>query len=152
MIIPMSPLLFALLALALVCCACSSAATDSGGPGRQGKPVIVQYLEIVTPDVDATCKALERLHGVSFGDPDPGLGQARTATLVGGGRLGVRAPMRPDEAPVVRPYVLVDDIGAAVKAAEAAGAQIALPPMEIPGQGKFAIYIQGGIDHGLWEL
>lgn len=114
--------------------------------------MIIQYLEIVTPEVDATCTALATAHGVSFSDPEPMLGNARTATLAGGGRIGVRAPMRPDEDPVVRPYVLVDDIEAAVKAAEAAGATIAMPPMAIPGQGKFAIYLLGGIDHGLWQL
>ena len=114
--------------------------------------MFIQYLEVVTPDVNATCDALEQLHGVSFGEPDVGLGNARTAALKGGGKIGVRAPMREDEQPVVRPYLLVEDIEAAVKAAQAAGAQVALPPMEIPGGGKFAIYIQGGIEHGLWQL
>ena len=60
--------------------------------------------------------------------------------------------MRADEEPVVRPYLLVEDIEAAVSAAQAAGAEVAVPPMEIPGHGKFAIYIQGGIEHGLWKL
>lgn len=46
---------------------------------------------------------------------------------------------------------LVDDINAAVEAAEKAGAMIALPPMEIPGHGTCAIYILGGVDHGLWQ-
>ncbi len=54
--------------------------------------------------------------------------------------------------PVVRPYLLVDDVEPAAKAAEAAGAEIAHPPMEIPGHGTFAIYIQGGIHHGLWQV
>ena len=112
----------------------------------------VQYLEIVTPDVDATCGALEKLHGVSFSAPEAGLGNARTARLGGGGLIGVRAPMHESEAPVVRPYILVEDIESAVEAAKAAGCEIAHPPMEIPGRGKFAIYIQGGIHHGLWQL
>ena len=30
--------------------------------------------------------------------------------------------------------------------------EVAHPPMEIPGHGTFAIYIQGGIHHGLWQL
>ena len=31
----------------------------------------LQYLEIVTPEVDATCAACEKIHGVSFSDPVP---------------------------------------------------------------------------------
>jgi predicted enzyme related to lactoylglutathione lyase len=112
----------------------------------------VHYLEIVTPEVDATCATLEKLHGVSFGAPEAELGNARTAALAAGGLLGVRAPMHAAEEPVVRPYVLVDDIAAAAKAAEAAGGEIAHPPMEIPGHGRFAIFIQGGIHHGLWQV
>lgn len=112
----------------------------------------VQYLEVVTADVDKACSTLASVHGVSFGAPEAALGNARTAALKGGGLIGVRAPMRADEAPVVRPYLLVEDIEAAVKAAEEAGATIALPPMELPGHGTCAIYLQGGIDHGLWQL
>jgi predicted enzyme related to lactoylglutathione lyase len=114
--------------------------------------VMVHYLEIVTPEVDGTCEALESIRGVSFGEPIPELGHARTAPLNSGGRIGVRAPMRATEEPVVRPYLLVEDIEAAVDAAQAAGGEIAMPPTEIPGQGKFAIYILGGIQHGLWQL
>ena len=112
----------------------------------------VHYLEIVAPDVDQTCVALEKLHGVSFSAPEAVLGNARTAPLSSGGRIGVRAPMHEAEEPVVRPYVLVEDIEAATEAIQALGGEIAHPPMEIPGQGKFAIYIQGGIHHGLWQV
>lgn len=118
---------------------------------QQDTALQIQYLEIVTPMVDETCGVLSETHGVEFGDPIAELGNARTADLADGGRIGVRAPMRETEEPVVRPYLLVDDIDAAVKAAEKAGAEIAIPPMEIPGQGKFSIYILGGIDHGLWQ-
>jgi predicted enzyme related to lactoylglutathione lyase len=122
-------------------------------PGReQERAVVIQYLEIVTPDVDATCDALEAMRGVSFGEPIPEFGNARTAPLENGGRIGVRAPMRETEGPVVRPYLLVEDIEAAVDAARASGAEIAMAPAEIPGQGRFAIYILGGIQHGLWQL
>lgn len=121
------------------------------GADSGGSTMTVQYLEIVTPEVEATCKALARAHGVTFGDPVPEFGNARTADLAGGGRIGVRGPMRDTETPVVRPYILVDDIKAAVEAAEKAGATIAMPPMPIPGQGTFSIYILGGIEHGLWQ-
>ncbi|MHB1193997.1 MAG: hypothetical protein ACYC6F_13225 [Longimicrobiales bacterium] len=33
-----------------------------------------------------------------------------------------------------------------------AGSEVAHPPTEIPGHGTFAIYIQGGVHHGLWQL
>jgi len=112
----------------------------------------VHYLEIVTKDVDAVGASYAHLHGVTFGDGDAGLGGARTAPLPGGGMLGVRAPMHETEEPVVRPYLLVDDIEAAVAAAVEQGGEIAHPPMELPGRGTFAIFIQGGIHHGLWQV
>jgi predicted enzyme related to lactoylglutathione lyase len=125
---------------------------DHAQEPEQETSMQVQYLEIVTPEVDATCSALEKLHGVSFSAPEPGLGNARTVRINGGGRIGVRAPMHAAEEPVVRPYLLVDDINAAVEAAKAAGGEIAHPPLELPGHGTFAIYILGGIHHGLWQL
>ncbi len=112
----------------------------------------IQYLEIVTKDVDAVCAAYAAMNGVQFGQPDAGLGNARTAVLAGGGLVGVRAPLRETEEPVVRPYWLVEDIEAAVAAVIESGGQVAVPPMEIPGHGTFAIYLQGGNDHGLWQL
>jgi predicted enzyme related to lactoylglutathione lyase len=112
----------------------------------------IHYLEIVTKEVDAVCAAYASTNGVQFGEPDAGLGNARTAPLAGGGLVGVRAPLREIEEPVVRPYWLVDDIVAALAAAVQAGGAVAVPPMEIPGHGTFAIYLQGGNDHGLWQL
>ena len=111
----------------------------------------IYYLEIVTPAVDAVCSAYAAANNVQFGKPDSGLGNARTAAMPGGGLVGVRAPLRETEEPVVRPYWLVDDIEAAVAAAIQAGGELAHSPMEIPGHGTFASYLQGGIDHGLWQ-
>lgn len=87
----------------------------------------VHYLEVVTPDVEAVCAAYAAAHGVEFGGPDAGLGGARTARMTEGGHR------------------------AAVDAAVKAGAVVAHPPLEIPGHGTFAIYIQGGVHHGLWQ-
>ena len=111
----------------------------------------LRYLEIVTKEVDAVCAAYEAANGIRFGSPDVTLGNARTAALPGGGLIGVREPMRDTEEPVVRPYWLVDDIEASLAAAVQAGGEVAHPPMEIPGHGTFAIYIHGGIHHGLWQ-
>jgi predicted enzyme related to lactoylglutathione lyase len=112
----------------------------------------IHYLEIVTKQVDAVCDTYAAALGVRFGEPDAGLGNARTAALRGGGLVGVRAPLHETEEPVMRPYWLVDDIEAAFAAALKAGAEEAHPPLEIPSHGTFAIYVQGGIHHGLWQL
>ncbi len=112
----------------------------------------LHYLEIVAVDVDAVCAAYEAAHGIEFGSADPMLGGARTAPLPDGGSIGVRGPLRDTEEPIVRPYWLVDDIEAALDAATKQGVFVAHPPLEIPGKGTFAIYIQGGVNHGLWQL
>ena len=72
--------------------------------------------------------------------------------MPGRGLLGVRAPLRETEEPVVRSHWLVDDIGAAVAVAVNAGGVIAHSPMKIPGHGTFAICIQGGIEYGFWQI
>lgn len=118
----------------------------------KGNIMKIQYLEIVTPDVDAACALYSQMFGVVFGKADQNLGGARTANLAGGGMLGIRAPLRDTEKPIVRPYVLVKDIHASVAAAAEAGAEIAMSPTEIAGYGQFAIVIQGGIESGLWQL
>ena len=130
----------------------STANDKKDDPPEKENTMKIQYLEFVTPDVDAVCATYSQVHGVTFGDSDPNLGGARTAKLADGGMLGVRAPMRATEKPVVRPYMLVDDIEAAIAAAGKSGAEIAIPPMEIKGHGKFAIFIQNGIESGLWQL
>lgn len=128
------------------------ARTTYGKNAKDVNELMIHYLEIVTKDIDAACELYSQMHGVKFGDADKGLGGARTATLAGGGMLGIRAPLRPTEKPVVRPYVLVKDIKASVAAAAKAGAKIAMEPTEIPGHGQFAIVIHGGIESGLWQL
>lgn len=112
----------------------------------------VHYLEIVAADADAVCAAYESSHGVKFGSADRLLGGARTASLSDGSSVGVRVPLRDTEEPIVRPYWLVEDIEAALDAATKHGALVAHPPLKIPGKGTFAIYIQGFVDHGLWQL
>jgi predicted enzyme related to lactoylglutathione lyase len=111
----------------------------------------LHYLEIVTSDIDGTCALYSDTHSVTFGDVDPDLGGARTAEMATGGMLGVRSPLRDDEAPVVRPYFRVNDIESAVNAAAKSNATIALPPTEIPNHGTCAIFIHNGTETGLWQ-
>jgi len=91
--------------------------------------VKVQYLEIVTPEVDALCRQYSTIHDIIVSELDANFGGARTAKLNGGGKIGIRGPLRETESPVVRPYMLVNDIKAAVESASEAGAEIVMPPM-----------------------
>ncbi len=112
----------------------------------------VHYLEIVSLDIDAVCSAYEAANGIRFGSADASLGGARTSILPDGGIVGVRGPLSEAEQPVVRPYWLVEDIEIAVAEVLSQGARLAHPPLEIPGKGRFAIYILESVEHGLWQL
>lgn len=125
---------------------------DKSKQDKKEKTMQIQYLEIVTPEIDALCKQYSTMLGIKFSEPDAALGNARTAKLNSGGLIGIRGPMRTTETPVVRPYVLVDDLKASVAAAAEAGAEVAIASMEIPGgHGTIAIVIHGGIECGLWQ-
>lgn len=112
----------------------------------------IHYLEIVSSSVDSVCAAYAATHNIQFEPPNPLLGNARTAELADGTVVGVRDTLSDEEECVVRPYWLVDDINVALQTAERQGAVVLHPPLEIPGKGKFAIYDQGSIHHGLWQL
>ena len=125
--------------------------TQVSNPPAAGELMKIQYLEIVTPEVDALCRQYSTIYGIAFNEPDANFGGARTAKLDGGGMIGIRGPLRDTESPVVRPYVLVNDIKLAVDSAAEAGAEIAMPPTAIPEHGMFAIVIHGGIECGFWQ-
>src|ERR671917_880511 len=97
----------------------------------------VHYLEIVSNDVDALTRLYQRIHGLSFGPPDPDLGQARVATGADGTLVGIRKPLAAHEQPIVRTYLAVDDIQQAVKKAEEHGAKDAYPPTRQGRRGTF---------------
>lgn len=111
------------------------------------------YLEIVTPNVDDVCATYANAIGVAFSDPDGDLGGARIALLEGGTRLGVRAPLRPDEGPLWRVYLRVDDLDRVVARAREAGGEVAIERMALGGgHGSIAVVTQGGVEHGYWEV
>ena len=77
----------------------------------------IEYLEIAAPEVEATCKILAQHHSAVFSGPVPELGNARLADRACDGRISVRAPMAQHETPTACPYLLVDDIEAAIETA-----------------------------------
>ena len=131
---------------------CGSARRPESDTRTKGNPsVAIHYLEIVSDDADGLIALYQRMHGLSFGAPDADLGQARVATQADGGLVGIRKPLAAHEHAIVRAYVAVEDMQRAVKAAEERGATIAYPPTRQGQRGTFAIVIQGGVEHGLWQ-
>ena len=121
-------------------------------PNKEGNfKMAVHYLEIVSDDVDSLIALYQRMHGLSFGPPDPDLGLARVATRADGTLVGIRKPLAAHEQPIIRSYLAVEDIEQAVKKAEDSGAAIAYPPTRQGQRGTFAIVIQGDVQHGLWQ-
>jgi hypothetical protein len=109
------------------------------------------YLEIVSDDVDALVALYQGMHELSFGPPDPDLGQARVAEGADGALVGIRKPLAAHEQPIVRTYLAVEDIQRAAKEAAELGAIVAYPPTRQGRRGTFAIVIHGGVQHGLWQ-
>ena len=112
----------------------------------------VYYLEIVTADVQSVAGFYANAYGWQFEPAAPELGNAKVATLPDGSLCGIRAPMHEQEEPIVRTYLRVANIEAAVQRAAQLGATLALEPMEIPGRGTVAVYLLGGIEQGLWQV
>jgi predicted enzyme related to lactoylglutathione lyase len=111
----------------------------------------VHYLEIVSDDADSLVALYERMYGFSFGPPDSDLGEARVATRADGTLVGIRKPLAAHEQPIVRIYLAVEDIQQALKQAEDSGALVAYGATRQGERGVFAIVIQGGVQHGLWQ-
>ncbi len=110
------------------------------------------YLEIVAKDAEAARDFYGALYGWQFEAAAAELGNAYVAEIPGGSLCGIRASMHELEKPVVRTYMRVTDLKAAVAKAEELGATMALPHMAIPGRGQIAIYTHGGVEQGLWQV
>ncbi|GEA12936.1 hydroxylase [Alteromonas sp. KUL49] len=114
--------------------------------------ITIHYLEIVTPEAEQVCASYSDALMCEFSAPEPALGNARIAKLNSGGMLGIRLPMHDAEDPVSRPYYLVEDIEKAVTVASQSGAEVIVPPMDIPGFGKCSIVTYGNIQSGFWQV
>ena len=109
-------------------------------PVKVGDPY---YVEHDTSDVEATRALLEAAHGWKFGDPDLALGGSIVAKLPGGGRCGVRAPLRPDESPVTRVYVRVESVARTVTRARKRGAEIVRQSTCTACHAPYTVYLYG---------
>jgi uncharacterized protein len=117
----------------------------------EGPGMTAHYLEIVSDDVDALTGLYASVQGLSFGEPDADLGQARVAARPDGSLVGIRKPLAAHEQPIMRIYIAVENIEQAAKKAVEQGAVIAYGPTQQGARGTFAILFHGGVQHGLWQ-
>ncbi len=111
----------------------------------------IHYVEIVSSSVNEQVASLQAVLGLEFGPALAEMGSARVAEAADGSLIGVRAPLAAHEEPIIRTYLRVADIHAAVKAAEANGALLAYPPTKQGEMGTWAIYILDDTQYGLWQ-
>lgn len=115
-------------------------------------PSGIHYLEIVATNAEAARQFYADAFGWDFSPAEPTLGFAFVAELPGGSRCGIRAPLSPEETPIVRTYLQVVDLRASVRDAERLGATLLLDTMDLPGWGTIAIFEVGGIQQGIWQV
>lgn len=100
------------------------------------------WCELMTTDVEAA----KRFYGELFGWTLEEMNVTGTPyTVVKAGGVGIGGIMGvPPQAEGAPPhwgsYVTVDDVDATVKKAEALGAQLCVPPTDIPTVGRFCIF------------
>jgi len=110
----------------------------------------ISHIEFPADDVERAKRFYGAVAGWEFSEMDgiPGYFLFRTSSEAGGG-LGKRGE---SVGGVVRVYIDVDDLEAAVAAATANGGTVVTAPSDIPGQGRYAaVNDPEGNEIGLYE-
>ena len=110
----------------------------------------ITHIEFPADDVERAKRFYAAVAGWEFSEMEgmAGYWLFRTSDASGGG-IGRRGESVGD---VVRVYIDVDDLEAAVAAATANGGSVVTPPSDIPGQGRFAaVRDPEGSEIGLYE-
>jgi predicted enzyme related to lactoylglutathione lyase len=100
--------------------------------------------ELMTNDVGAARKFYTSLFGWDAQDQDMGPGGMYTMFNSGGRPVGGMMAIAPEMGPVPPNWTVyfdVDNVDARVKTAQGGGAQVLVPPTDIPGIGRFSALI-----------
>lgn len=108
------------------------------------------YVDIGSPDPDATGAFYSALLGWTVEDLGPDAGGYRMARIDGADVAGI-GPQQAPGPPFWTTYVSVDDVDATAKKVEAAGGSVLAPPMDIPGGGRIAVFMDpNGAAFSVW--
>jgi uncharacterized protein len=103
------------------------------------------WCELMTPDTNAAKEFYQRIFGWKLKDaPMPG---GKTYTIIQAGGKQIGGIFSTDDAygeqtptPHWGTYVTVDNVDRSIEIAVSLGAKIIVPPIDIPGMGRFAVF------------
>jgi predicted enzyme related to lactoylglutathione lyase len=114
----------------------------------------MEHAEMVSKDLAATQKFLEKAFGLKFTEMGAEMGNYRRHGRQEGaaaGTIGLRAPMGPEPAGTIV-YLTVPNIDDAIKSVKAAGAKMIMEKTAIPKMGYTAVYVAPGeVTQGLYQ-
>jgi uncharacterized protein len=121
-----------------------------GNAARSPAEGALAFTELASEDPHATERFLKAVFGWKFRTVPLPLGEY-LAYQTPEGRGGVR-PVRPNEAATSISYVQVRDLKEAQSRVERAGGTIVLPPVDLPGMGRFFWFrVPGGPLLACWQ-
>ncbi|WP_208024526.1 VOC family protein [Amycolatopsis pithecellobii] len=110
------------------------------------------WVDLTTPDIDGAARFYSELFGWEVIDQGSEYGGYRMCQLRGKPVAGMGPQQQPGMPPTWTSYVAVADANVTTKAVTAAGGQVYVEPMEVPGTGTMAIYADpGGAVFGGWQ-
>jgi len=114
-------------------------------------PGTPSYVDIGSPDVDATASFYSALFGWAVEDLGPEAGGYRMARIGGDDVAGIGPAQNPGP-PFWTTYFTVADPDETAKKVEAAGGSVLAPPMDIPGGGRIAVFMDPhGAAFSVWR-
>jgi uncharacterized protein len=115
-------------------------------------PGTPSWIDLSSPDIDASVKFYGGLFGWTADEGDPEFGGYRMLRSNGKMVAGLGPIMNPGQPPAWMTYVSVDDAKATVEKAKQAGGTVLVEPMQIGGAGSMAIVQDPtGAVVGLWQ-
>ena len=116
---------------------------------KPGEPI---WMDLNTPDGDASRKFYGAVFGWEAGPEDPTMGGYATFTLGGKNIAGVMPIQEAGQPPVWTLYICTSDATKTTELAQAAGAQVIAEPMDVMDFGRMAVFADPtGAVLGVWQ-
>lgn len=112
---------------------------------------MLAHTEIASTDPEATRRFMSRVFHWNLEEMSAPGGKLIRYRTPGGAEGSIRATM-PKEAPGTINYILVENIEASTKEIKAAGGEVVMPTVDVPGMGRFFWFkVPGGPILAAWQ-